>query len=147
MTGLNNRINLINTLVEKTNNTQINWKSIHSLRNSKNLERQNPGAYYLIFENEYHHVFDDSYYADIHIGNIYLLHEEFESGKDGSVSNLYNLYIQERDANNCMNKTQPILVSDKDCNLDGLIKAINKCINKEDTIIEKFLNKLNNYFQ
>lgn len=145
MSGLSNKEILLNILIEKTKEKEIEWKSSKSLNNIENLEQINPNAYYLIFENEWHHILNDSYYADIRAGNVYLLHEEFESGRDGTVTNSYNLYIQERDDDDYLIKTKPTCISDNEDELKELLKAIQVYINTIDSTIENFINKLNNY--
>lgn len=82
--------NFIERLIHETISGARTWYSLYPVSEDKNRS-----LYYALFETEWHHVRPDrSFMLPFEQGNIYLISETFESGRDGTVFDGLNLYVQ-----------------------------------------------------
>lgn len=94
------QIDFVKKLINITLDNKIKWNMLDNLKSVS--ESENYSLYYTLFTNEYHKIsYERSYYTSYKDGNIYLIYEWSESGKDGSISEGYNLYTQ-------FNKNEPV---------------------------------------
>lgn len=84
----------VESLSRSTISSEIQWKSLNEL--AETTEENNKALFFTIFETEFHSVmFLKSFYCHAPAsGYVYLIHERFESGYDGSVISGPNIYIQ-----------------------------------------------------
>lgn len=83
-------------LITGTLDETYQWYHLTDLYGAE--EESNEGLYYLLFENEYRHIdYDISYYCPVVPGTIYLVYEIVESGRDGTKTKKYQLYLQNDD--------------------------------------------------
>lgn len=83
-------------LITGTLDDTYQWCHLSDLYGTE--EESNEGLYYLLFENEYRHIdYDISYYCPVVSGTIYLIYEIVESGRDGTKTKKYQLYLQKDD--------------------------------------------------
>lgn len=82
-----------NALISETLSGHRAWNPISPQPDG--LAEKNESLYFLLFENEYHKVFyEDSYSLPFQEGFFYFVHEWTESGRDGTIFDGYNLYVQ-----------------------------------------------------
>lgn len=93
------------------------------------------GIYYMLFQTEFRHIdFHSSYYSTIGRGTIYVLNEDIESGRDGTHTIGYKLYLQD-DLKNA--------VYDLPCPKSAvyqLLNAVQSCIAKSESNAEAFID-------
>lgn len=84
----------VKSLAQETIANKIIWKSLNELNEIN--EESNRSLYFTLFQTEFHSiVFLKSFYSLVpSCGYVYLIHETFESGYDGSVVSGPNIYIQ-----------------------------------------------------
>lgn len=90
-------ISFVNKLSNETVRGVIKWNCLTNLETV--TQESNKELFYLLFQSSCHHIdFLSSYYAILDSGTVYLVNETFESGRDGTVTSGYNLYIQSDDS-------------------------------------------------
>lgn len=138
-----NKTKFINLLIQNTKDNNINWLPINKIFRQKNLETINPNAFYLISQCEFHtYNSHKSFYTDLAFGNIYLIYETFESGRDGTETEGYNLYIQERDENDRFLDSQIQTLEYDDDILQDLSNAITEYFDRENRLAGRLLKLL-----
>lgn len=82
---------LVKTLERRTVNKKLDWHTIYEVSDSYKEDDFD----YLLFTNEFHWIDDVNSYEVIKEKgfSIFLITEEFESGKDGTITKEKNLYI------------------------------------------------------
>ncbi len=136
----------INKLSKETINDTVFWNHLTSLRNIS--EESNPAIFYLLMEDEWRHIsYIDSYYAIIGDGEVYILNETNESGRDGTVVSGYQIYVHQEGSQN----TYELPCSQGD--IYRLLNSITNNLSKRETELESFIdsylsdNKKNDYIQ
>lgn len=80
----------VNHLIEKTLAGELKW---HTL--SENTQIDDTVASDYLSQDEFHMIhYHESYYCSAKLGLIFLVSERNESGRDGEISEGYNLYLQ-----------------------------------------------------
>lgn len=124
----------IRKLSQETLDDKIQWNYLTNLQNVS--ERSNPAIFFLLFEGEWRHInHNDSYYAIINIGEVYILNENTESGRDGTSVSGYNLYVHRECSENVFNL--PCTQSD----IYRLLNSINSSLSKKEADIESFIDE------
>lgn len=123
----------INKLSKETIDDKIYWNCLTSLQNIS--EESNPAIFYLLFECEFHHInHKNSYYAIINSGEVYILNEINESGRDGTVTSGYQMYVHQEKSSN----THVIPCTQGD--IYRLLNAITASLSKKENELESFID-------
>lgn len=123
----------IKQLSKDTINNKIEWSYLYNLKNVS--QDSNPSVFFLLFEDEFRHInFDDSFYAPLPNGFIYILNETTESGRDGTVLTGYRIYLQQDEAEKISR------ISCEQSPIFQLINSINSYLIKEETDTENFID-------
>lgn len=133
-----------NELVEKFIESLIQ-ETITGMRKWKHLPRKQSGANNnqiiyetAFFEDEWHRIlYEDSFELHFETGFFFLVHERSESGRDGTVFDEYNLYIQSDVG------TEPIMVANDTPEVYRLRNAIGNI--KKDTLPDNIINMMNTF--
>ena len=90
----------------------------------------------MLLECEFRHIdFYKSYYATINPGDVFILYEDNESGREMGIKSIgYKIYLWNEHANDIDNLTCP------DSAIYQLLNAIESCIDKQETNAEKFID-------
>lgn len=124
----------INKLAKATINDKIYWNHLTNLQNI--FKESNPAISYLLVECEFHHInYSDSYYAIINNGEVYILYETNESGRDGTVVSGYQMYIHQEGSIN----THEVPCSQSD--IYRLLNAIIANLSKRENELEAFIDE------
>lgn len=123
----------INKLSKETINDKIYWNHLTNLQNIS--EDSNPAIFYFLFENEFHHInYSDSYYAIIGCGEVYIINETSESGRDGTITSGHQMYIHQEESIN----THEVPCSQSD--IYRLLNAITASLSKRENELESFID-------
>lgn len=123
----------INKLSKDTINDKIIWSRLTNLPNV--LEESNPAIFYLLDECEFRHInYQDSYYSIINNGEVYILNETNESGRDGTITSGYQMYIHQEESVN----THEVPCSQGD--IYRLLNAIIANLSKRENELESFID-------
>lgn len=123
----------INKLSKETIDDKIYWYYLTSLQNVS--EESNPAIFNLLVECEFHHINNqDSYYAIINNGEVYILNETNESGRDCTVTLGYQMYIHQEGSIN----THKVPCSQSD--IYRLLNAITASLSKRENELESFID-------
>lgn len=123
----------INKLSKETIDDKIYWNYLTSLQNIS--ENSNPAIFYLLVECDFHHInHQDSYYAIINNGEVYILNETNESGRDGTVTSGYQMYVHQEESIN----THEVPCSQSD--IYRLLNAITASLSKRENELESFID-------
>lgn len=126
-------ISFIDKLTNQTISGSILWRYLSELETV--TQESNKGLYFTIFQTEYHRVdFFSSYYGIIGNGTVYLINETFESGRDGSITSGYNLYLQKEGSDNVERLHCP------QGYVYQIVNAVNATIQKQDSGIDSFIS-------
>lgn len=126
--------NFIRKLSNETINDKIQWNYLTNLQNVS--ENSNPAVFFFLFEGEWRHIdFNDSYYVIINVGEVYILNENIESGRDGTSVSGYNLYVHRECSENVFKL--PCTQS----NIYRLLNSINLSLSKKEADIESFIDE------
>ena len=122
-------------------------KVINQIYRQRKLEENNPDIYLLISTNESHSCdLQKSFYTDLNFGVVYLLYESSESGRDGTVIEGYNLYIQERDEYGYLTHSEVKSLGYDDETLNILSQVIINYLSREDNTVDRFLQNIKKNF-
>lgn len=123
----------ISKLSKETIDDTISWDHLSSIRNL--TEESNSAIFYLLMENEFHHInYFASYYAIIGDGEVYIINETNESGRDGTILSGYKMYIHQENSPN----TYELPCSQGD--IYRLINSITANLSKRETELESFID-------
>jgi len=127
-------IKFIEKLSTDTKENKISWESLLALKDI--TEEKNYHLFYTLFENEWHSVnYSESFFASVDEGSIYLINESFESGKDGTITSGFNLYIQKNSSSQLIkiNASRRVLYS--------LVNTINESVieSEKESFIKSYL--------
>lgn len=128
-------IAFIKCLSKDTANGTITWQRLNDYQNP---QVEAPAEIsLLLFESEYRHIdFHNSYLAIIPQGDIYVLHEDNESGRDGGIHSIgYKIYL--RDETSGKIEFLPCPASA----VYQLLNAVNSCINNSESLVENFIDR------
>ncbi len=124
----------IKRLSNETVKGNINWQRMSDYRNRVSTQPSKLDT--MLFECEFRHIdFYKSYYATINPGDVFILYEDNESGREMGIKSIgYKIYLWNEHANDIANLTCP------DSAIYQLLNAIESCIAKRETNAEKFID-------
>ena len=124
----------IKRLSNETVKGNINWQRMSDYRNRVSTQPSKLDSMRL--ECEFRHIdFYKSYYATINPGDVFILYEDNESGREMGIKSIgYKIYLWNEHANDIANLTCP------DSAIYQLLNAIESCIAKQETNAEKFID-------
>ncbi len=97
----------IKQLSKDTLSKKISWRRLTDYGNMQPDSNELISA--MLFENEFHHInFFVSYYSIVANGTIYILYEINESGRDGTITDGYNIYLHDENKNKVIPLSCPI---------------------------------------
>lgn len=124
----------IKKLSNDTANDKLSWQRLNDYANM-DMSTSPEGISYMLFQTEFRHIdFHTSYYATIGRGAIYVLNEDLESGRDGTHTSGYKLYLQD---------DFKATVSDLPCPKSAvyqLLNAVQSCVAKSESNAEAFID-------
>lgn len=124
----------IKRLSNDTANEKITWQRLndyqHMVSNAPNALTN------MLFECEYRHIdYHNSYFATVLPGDIFMLYEDNESGRDAGIRSVgYKLYLCEDSGNNVSSLPCPAHA------IYQLLNAVQSCIAKSESDAEKFID-------
>ena len=123
----------VKQLSKDTVQNKIFWKRLTSYENLD--PRSNNELFNLLFQNEYRKIdYLSSYYSILPSGSVFVINETIESGRDGTLTNNYKLYLH-----NLMDRSIAPLPCDS-VTIYQLLNAIRSSITKEESIAESFID-------
>lgn len=91
----------MSNLSKGTLSGNIHWKRVTDFGDLK--PESNKPIFNLLFQSEFRHLdLDASYYAIVSNGEIYLLNEVNESGRDGTITSGYRMYLHSEGSTNIL---------------------------------------------
>ena len=97
----------IKQLSKDTLAKKISWRRLTNYENIRPDSNELISS--MLFQNEYHHInFFSSYYSIVSNGTIYIVYEVNESGRDGTITNGYNIYLHDEDKNKLISLPCPM---------------------------------------
>lgn len=123
----------IKQLSKDTAQNKISWKRLVTY---ENLEfDSNKEVFRMLFQNEYRQIdYLSSYYSIIKPGTVFVINETISSGRDGSVTNNYKIYLQ-----NSAKQSVSALPCDS-VTIYQLLNAIQSSITDDKAISEAFID-------
>lgn len=121
-------------LANDTVHDKIKWQRLNDYQNMQN--NKNSPLSTMLFESEFRHIdYHNSYFATINPGDVFILYEDNESGRDAGIrSTGYKIYLYEETGNKISPLPCPAHA------IYQLLNAIKSSIAKSESNAEKFID-------
>lgn len=124
----------IKKLSKETLDNAIAWQYLSDFENVD--PDSNQDLFFLLFQNEYRRIhYDSSYYAPVNAGIVYVIHETQESGRDGTYTSGFKMYIHYDEAENISQ------LSCEQSNIYQLLNSIKSYMAKKEAGLEQFIDR------